>query len=429
VKRATYLLLSFGLGTTWFVTIVAALSAGLGAIITPIGVPLLLALLYGSRVAAQVERRLVRGLLGADVPAAYRKPTRRGWWGAILTRLSDPQTYKDLAYLLIQFPLGIIWFALTVTLLALALGTLTFPVWYWALLGGGLDLGDWRIDTLPEALLALVPGVALAALAKLGIDLMGRLHANWARIVLAATPDPELTAQVVDARSAQARIIEAADAERRRIERDLHDGAQQRLVALSLKLGMARAKMGTNGAGGDEELARRLVDEAHEESKQALTELRDLARGIHPAILTDRGLGPALDELAARAPVPVRVIAVPEARLPGPVEAAAYFIVAECLANVAKYAQAGEATVLVRTDPERVVVEVADDGAGGADPTKGSGLRGLADRVGALSGHLEVTSPRGFGTRVRAELPLRVPSGAVAASGLGGAPEAPAGPA
>jgi signal transduction histidine kinase len=424
--RGTYLLLTLGLGTTWFVSIVAALSAGVGAVITPIGIPLLLALLYGSRVAAQIERRLVRGLLGVDIPAAYRRPTRRGWWPGILTRLSDPQTYKDLAYLLIQFPLGIVWFTLTVTVTTAALGTITAPLWFWWLPDGGIDLGPWEVDTPLEALVAVLPGIALVVLAKLAVDLMGRVHASWARLVLAATPDPELTAQVVDARSAQARIIQAADAERRRIERDLHDGAQQRLVALSLKLGMARSKM----SGGDGELARRLVEEAHEESKQALNELRDLARGIHPAILTDRGLGPALDELAGRAPLPVRVIAVPEARLPGPVEAAAYFIVAECLANVAKYAQASEATVLVRDDPDRVVVEVADDGVGGADPQGGSGLRGLADRVGALDGHLEVTSPPGFGTRVRAELPRRLGSGAVAISGLEAAgPQGAPGPA
>jgi signal transduction histidine kinase len=204
-------------------------------------------------------------------------------------------------------------------------------------------------------------------------------------------------------RSSQARIIEAADEARRRIERDLHDGAQQRLVALSLKLGMARKRLespdGSESAGV-------LVAEAHEESKLALAELRDLARGIHPAILTERGLGPAIEELASRAPIPVTVEEVPDGRMAPSAEAAAYFVVAECLANVAKYAQAHEATVRARREVGRVVVEVSDDGVGGADPASGSGLRGLADRVEALDGALTVRSIAGAGTTVRAEIPL-----------------------
>ena len=179
---------------------------------------------------------------------------------------------------------------------------------------------------------------------------------------------------------------------------DLHDGAQQRLVALSLKLGMARARV--DGDAAD------LIAEAHEEAKLAVAELRDLARGIHPAVLTERGLTAALDDLAARSTVPVTVVDAPDERLPGAVEATAYFVVAESLANVAKYAQASSAWVAARRVDGTLEVEVHDDGVGGADPRAGSGLRGLDDRVRALDGRLAVHSPAGGGTRVRATVPV-----------------------
>jgi signal transduction histidine kinase len=335
------------------------------------------------------------------VHATYRRPARAGWWPAVQARLADAQTWRDLAYLLCQFPFGIASATLVIVFLAVPLGLLFAPAWYWAL-PDGIEVGLFSADTIGEALALTAIGIPLTWLGIKAIDMLGAMQSAWARLMLASTPDPELTAQVIDARSAQARIIEAADAERRRLERDLHDGAQQRLVSLSLKLAMAKAKLGENGDAA----ARELLDQAHAESKAAVDELRDLARGIHPAILTDRGLAPALEELAGRAPVPTEVLEAPEARLPARVEATVYFVVAEALANVAKYAEAGQASVRVTEQPGRVVVEVRDDGRGGATPAAGSGLRGLADRVGALDGRLEVDSPPGSGTRVRAELLL-----------------------
>jgi signal transduction histidine kinase len=399
LRRALYLLLSFALGTTWFVVLVTGISAGIGMAISLVGIPLLVAMLWVVRWMAQLERSLVRRLIGVDAAAHYRRADRPGIWAAIPVRLGDPQTWKDLVYLIVQFPLGIVWFAIAAALISASLGTLLAPVYYWAV-PDGIDVGLFRADTLPEAI-ALVPvGALLSWLSWHVLDRLGRLHGWWARLILASTPDPELTARVDEMRSSQARIIEAADDARRRIERDLHDGAQQRLVALSLKLGMARKRLPTDDA------AARLVAEAHEESKLALGELRDLARGIHPAILTERGLGPALEELATRAAVPVVVEEVPEQRLAPVPEAAAYFVVAECLANVAKYARAGEVRVRARREVGRIVVEVVDDGVGGADPEKGSGLRGLADRVEALGGALTLRSVTGHGTAVRAEIPI-----------------------
>ncbi len=208
-------------------------------------------------------------------------------------------------------------------------------------------------------------------------------------------------ARVEELRASQARIIEAADAARRRIERDLHDGAQQHLVALALEVRLARAR-----AERDPHSAVAFLERVGEGLAQASAELRELAHGIHPAVLTERGLGAAVQALAGRASVPVEVRETPAGRLAPAIEAAAYFVVAEALTNVAKYAQASAATVAVAVANDRLVVEVSDDGIGGAAPDAGSGLRGLADRIGALDGKLTVVSPRGKGTRLRAVIPL-----------------------
>jgi len=208
-----------------------------------------------------------------------------------------------------------------------------------------------------------------------------------------------LRERVADLRDARQRIIAAADEERRRIERDLHDGAQQRMVALATMLGLAEARLGT-----DPERAAELIARARQEAELAVKELRDLARGIHPTLLTDLGLAAALDALASRAPVPVQVSGVPSARLPAAVEAAAYYVTAEALTNVAKYAQASACSVCLSLDDGRLRVEVCDDGIGGADPSTGSCLLGLRDRVEALDGRLEVDSPPGAGTTVIVEM-------------------------
>jgi signal transduction histidine kinase len=212
--------------------------------------------------------------------------------------------------------------------------------------------------------------------------------------------DAELRARVEELRDSRQRLLEAGLQERRRLERDLHDGAQQRLVSLSLQLGLLAGRLDGDPAG-----ARELLDGARAEARAALEDLRELARGIHPAVLTDRGLAAALDALADRAPLPVEVEEVPDERLPGAVEAAAYFVVAESLTNVAKYAQASHAEVRVGRDDGVALIEVRDDGVGGADPEAGTGLRGLADRLAALDGRLEVESEPGRGTVVRARVP------------------------
>ena len=211
----------------------------------------------------------------------------------------------------------------------------------------------------------------------------------------------ELHARLEELAASRSRIVAAGDVERRRLERNLHDGAQQRLVTLSLALRVAQTKLESDPAA-----ARAALADAGDELAVALDELRELARGLHPAVLSERGLAAAVEAIAGRAPLPVEIADVPDGRLPEPVEAAAYYLIAEALTNVTKYAQASRVQVRVAARDSGVVVEVADDGVGGADPSAGSGLRGLADRVEALGGSLEVVSPAGGGTTLRAEIPL-----------------------
>jgi signal transduction histidine kinase len=209
-----------------------------------------------------------------------------------------------------------------------------------------------------------------------------------------------LEAKVAELRASRTRIVEAGYEERRRVERDLHDGAQQRLVALTMSLRLVRGRIESDPVAATE-----LLDEAMSELDEATRELRELARGIHPAVLSDRGLEAALIGLADRSPIPVEILETPPQRLPEAVESATYFVIAEALTNVARYADAEAATVRVTRDDGVLEVEVTDDGVGGADPADGTGLRGLADRVAALEGRLVVTSPDGTGTTVRARIP------------------------
>jgi signal transduction histidine kinase len=247
-----------------------------------------------------------------------------------------------------------------------------------------------------------VPVAAIVHDAAL-LDEPGLVRAAGAAAALALENErleAELKARVAELQVSRAKVIEVGFQERRALERNLHDGAQQRLVALSLQLGLAKTKL-----RDDPDVAERILDGARNELASALEELRELARGLHPAILTDRGLPAALEALAARAPVPVEVEDVPEDRMPTPVEAVAYFVVAESLTNMAKYAEAEHASVRVLRENGYAVVEIEDNGIGGADPSAGTGLRGLADRLAALDGRLEVDSPPGVGTTVRARIP------------------------
>ena len=408
--RIGYLLLAGCLGTLEFVFLVTGIAVGVGLAVTLIGIPVLIACVYAWGGLAEGERRIIHSLTGTEIPNPYRPLPTGGWWVRLRARLGDPATWKDLTFLLLQFPFGLVSFIIACVVLGVGLQGLTLPLWYWAI-PDGVDFGVFQVDALWQALAIVPVGSLVLVFGIPALGALGRLYVGYAEVLLGSNTDPALTAEMSDLRDARSRIIEAADAERRRIERDLHDGAQQRLVALALTLRMAE-KRAAEGQSGAAELVRQAGDEAG----LALKELRDLARGIHPAILTNRGLPAALQDLAGRASIPVEVIAAPAERLPDQVEAAAYFVVSECLANVDKHAQATLATVSVEPHGGELVVTVADDGTGGAQLEAGSGLQGLEDRVGALDGSIHLESPPGEGTTVRATIPLAEP---VEVAGLG----------
>jgi signal transduction histidine kinase len=399
-----YLLLALPLGIAEFTFLVTAISLGAGLAITLIGIPILIATVYAWRWIAQIERRLIEALTGRVIPDPYRPIAQaQSTWRRLGSRLADPATWKDLVFLLLQLPLGAVAFLITAAVLSVGVAGLFAPLTFWAI-PDGIELGFAVVDTLPEALALAVLGALVLRIGIPGLGALARLYGAYAELLLGSNADPALTAEVTDLRDARSRIIEAADAERRRLERDLHDGAQQRLVALALTLRMAEKR----AEQGDPKAAE-LVRSAGDEAGLALKELRDLARGIHPAILTNRGLAAALEDLAGRAPIPVEVTAAPGERLPDQVEAAVYFVVSECLANVSKHAQAQRAEVAVTVSEGALQVVVSDDGVGGAELGEGSGFQGLQDRVGALEGTLSVESPKGSGTRVRAAIPLVEP--------------------
>ena len=321
--------------------------------------------------------------------------SRAGAVGELIERLNNPEADRSLGLALAD-----------------ALGDRSLKLVYWRPSAGHYVTYDGRPVALPEA----GSGRAVTEVEREGIRVGAIIHdasladePGLVRAVAASAAlalenerlEAELRARLDELQSSRSRLVEVSMFERRRLERDLHDGAQQRLVALSLQLGLAKRRL----EEGEEAAAGTMLDAARDELARALEELRELARGIHPAVLTDRGLEPALEALAERAPLPVSLDQMPAERLPAPVEAAAYFVVAEALTNVVKYAEASTAAVRIRRNGSYAVVEVRDDGVGGADPTIGTGLRGLADRLAALDGRLEVHSPPGEGTTVRAEVP------------------------
>jgi len=394
--NTAYLLLAFPFGLAYFVVLVVGVSVGAALAVLVVGLAILLATLAASRGMAAIERGIARALLGVTISQPIDRrglpPVERvGRW------LRDPVTWKSLVFVALKFPLGLASFAavaasgfFSLTLLTAPLIVLVTPVTFFG----------WIVESPLQALPLTLLGAPATLLALHLYNGLAWLWALFARIMLGPSTE-QLREHVDDLRDARARIIAAADAERRRIERDLHDGAQQRLVALALTLGLAESRL-----PADPVAAAPLVSQAREEAQLAVKELRELASGIHPALLSDRGLGPALEALAGRAPVPTTVDGVPEKRLPAAIESACYFVTAESLTNVAKYAGATSASIHVTVEHGRVRLVVRDDGAGGADPRNGSGLRGLRDRVEALDGRLDVDSPSGLGTTVIAEMPI-----------------------
>ncbi|MFV2174333.1 sensor histidine kinase [Actinomadura sp. LOL_016] len=406
-RAAAYQLVGLAFGLAWFVVLVTGVSLSVGLLIIWVGMPLAALLLLLWRGGAIFERQLLKGAFGITIPSPYRPLPD----GHLLKKLkgmaADPATWKDFAYFALLFPVTLVEFTVSVALWGAAAVFLVAPLV--VLLGEDMrvQLGD-LVTYHPQSALGAVPavvaGCALVVLAMYVTRVMALGHALYAVFLLgpnaSQTEARRQQARADRLQASRARGVDAAESERRRIERDLHDGAQQRLLAVAMDIGRARAKL-----EDDPEGARVLIEQAHAGTKEAISELRDLARGIYPAILTDRGLDPALSGLAARAPVPVEVdVDLPE-RPPAAVESIAYFIVAESLTNIAKYARATRASVRVARDDAWVVVEVIDNGVGGAVAAPEGGLAGLADRAATIDGMLIVDSPPGGPTIIRADLP------------------------
>jgi signal transduction histidine kinase len=360
-KEIAHLLANLPAALLGFIYVVTVLFTSFGLTVTVIGFPLLAAGLMGARQLGKLERARARALLGVRVDEPSPLPLRGtgGVFQQLWTALKDPVGWRTVLYDFIRLPWGILTFTITLTSL--------FVLW------------------------PVLPFIA-----------RGLANADRAMVRGLLSPSDELERRIAELESDRGVVVDTAAADLRRIERDLHDGAQARLVNLAMGLGLAKEKLLE-----DPDTAAAMVEEAHGEVKLALQELRDLARGIHPAVLTDRGLDAALSSVASRCTVPVKVTAGLDSRPASAIEGIAYFTVSELLQNVSKHSGAKSASVEVWRKEDRLLIQVWDDGRGGARLDGGTGMKGLADRLGAVDGVFVVDSPVGGPTTITAELPWR----------------------
>jgi signal transduction histidine kinase len=402
-----YLLISAPIAVVGFCFTVTFLAAGTMLAITFLGLPLIALTVLAGRRWGRLHRALGRAMVGvqvADPPPFRRNPGLLGWLGAAL---ADGPGWRALAYLVIKFILATVGAFGACLLWAWAALAFTYPVW-WQVFHptnmdshgvvhhSGVQFGDYFIETWPRALLVSVVGLVAIFLVPWPVRAVVALDGVLMRWLLGPTSRAE---RVRELEHTRARAVEDSAAALRRIERDLHDGTQARLVALAMSLGQARE-------ASDPERVRELVGSAHDNAKEAIAELRDMVRGIHPPVL-DQGLEAALATLAARSAVPVELHArVPKRPSPA-IETIAYFCVAELLTNVTRHSGAGHAVVRVEEHRGRLRAEVSDDGHGGARIGAGTGLSGLDERVRTVDGSLAVDSPPGGPTTITVELPVR----------------------
>jgi signal transduction histidine kinase len=388
--------IAFGVG----VSLLVGLSIGF-AVTFVIAIPAVWITFQVSAQLGRMERSRAAALLGVNLPSPHVPIAPGNWWSKLRQLVTSASRWREIAYLALALPvLGAFGLAV-LALWSASLVLIALIAFVGHLPGGSADLGLFRLHPGAGALAAMLVGllglVFVAPQATTALAAVDRVVVRW---LLGPHRHREMARRVSELEISRGAAVHGAEVDRQRIERDLHDGARQRLVALAMDLGRARERFDS-----DPQRARQLVDDAHEEAKAALVELRDLARGIHPAVLTDRGLDAALSAVVTRCPIPVSLSVDLPNRPSAPVESAAYFVVAEALTNVAKHAMANRAHVSIAVQNRRLIIEVRDDGVGGADASRGSGLSGLADRVAALGGWMRVLSPPRGPTSVMVDLP------------------------
>lgn len=422
LRRFTSTWWSFATLVSGFVTTLAAfivvvvglaVSGGL-VLLVPIAMVLAVLTFLASDVFARIERSRLRSLLGIDIEREVR-PLTGSAWAMFLQMLRSRARWAEIGYHIVSMPWATLAFALTTALWSASLSALALPLYIGRLPSRSITVLGWKIENG-----GAVWGVAAAGL--LIALTVAPLLTNWAanrsawiaQKLLGASETSRLAKRVEELDARRTAAVHTADAERRRIERDLHDGAQQRLIAIAMELGEARNDLSESPDRAAERLAH-----AHEETKAAIKELRDLVRGFHPAIIEDRGLSPALSSVIARCPVPVTLDYRVDERPRPEVESAAYFVICEAVTNVARHSQATAAAVHVVRVGDRLTIEVSDNGVGGADPTGGSGIAGLHERVEALDGWMQIISPAGGPTSLIAELACGTPANEPAGTGRG----------
>ncbi|GAA1531654.1 sensor histidine kinase [Nocardioides humi] len=406
LRDTGYALAALPVALAALVVVVALVGAGLGLSVVIGGVFVLVVGVYAARGFAYVERRRLAALTGRAVPepAYLRAGAGDRFWRRTLTPLRDPQSWLDVVWSLVGWVTGTAAFVVVVTWWATVLGGLSYWLWSWWVPRGDDDTGLAELIGLGDsrrADIGLISAIGLAALVTLpfALRLAAVLHASLASVLL--TSRAELQGRVARVEESRESAHRAEAESLRKLERDIHDGPQQRLIRLGMDLGRARVQL-----ADDPENAARTLDAAVAQTREAVEELRALSRGIAPPLLVDRGLAAAVAEMADGQPIPVRVVADVPPELPLAVETAAYFVAAEALTNVVKHSGADRADLTLGVTDGQLHVTVDDNGCGGASAVTGHGLSGLRERLAGVDGQLFLASPAGGPTRLRAEVPL-----------------------
>ena len=397
-RDLVYLLAVLAMSFIEFLVWLTGVSVTVLLVLLLVGLVVWLGVAYAFRGTATIDRLLAGWYRREPIAGLYRTPESRGFLVRVRTVTVDRQTWKDVAWNVLNSIVGFMLALLAISAFAAVLAGIAMPLWWSA--PPTESLGIYTVSSLGWALVTTGIGLLLLPLSLAINHWLATGHAALAAQILGPSDRQRLSARVRELARTRADMVAASNEQLERIERDLHDGAQARLVALAMDLGMAEEELSS-----DPDAAREAVRKARDSALTALGELRDLSRGLRPALLQDRGLHAAVDDLAQRTPMPVAVTVRGEIeRTPDAAQTAVYFVVAEALTNAAKHSGSGSARVSIERTSEGIVATVVDDGRGGANPD-GTGLAGLRTRARALDGRLDVISPPGGPTMIRAEIP------------------------